>query len=137
MDHISMEEKDIQELCKNRGLPYKADFLSQLTDDELNAGYIKFNIPDIDRLDSLNGEGVWGWVTPEEKEKYNDDSYCGEITAILCNMPLNFFGILFLGSEVVLQCHGENRPTISASWLQNNILSKDWFKEGKTDGKNR
>ena len=42
-----------------------------LSDEQLNAGYFKFNIPDEDYPTSLNVEGVWGWTTPDEKKKYN------------------------------------------------------------------
>lgn len=122
-----MNVDDVKALCEERSLPFKADFLETLSEHELNDGYIKFNIPDEDRLDSLNGEGVWGWVTPEEKEKYNDDSYTGEITAILCNTPLNFYGILWYGSEVKLTCHGDSRPTLSKQWVEDNILNAEWF----------
>ena len=38
----------------------KEDFLKTLTEEQLNAGYLKFNIPDEDNPTSLNGEGVWG-----------------------------------------------------------------------------
>ena len=124
-----MTRDDVKSLCESRNLPFKADFLETLSEQELNDGYIKFNIPDEDRLDSLNGEGVWGWVTPEEKEKYNDDSYTGEITAILCNVPLNFYGILWYGSEVKLTCHGASRPTLSKQWAEDNILNAEWFCE--------
>ena len=43
----------------------KEDFLKTLTNEQLSAGYIKFNIPDEDNPTSLNGEGVWGWATPD------------------------------------------------------------------------
>ncbi len=125
-----MDICEVKALCESRGLPYKADFLETLSDEELNSGYIKFNIPDIDEMDSLNGEGVWGWVSPKDKKKYNDDSFTGEITAILCNMPLNFCGILWYGSEVEITCHGEKRPTLSKQWVEDNILSAAWFKQG-------
>ena len=40
----------------------KGEFFEKLPEDQQNAGLIKFNIPDSDRIDSLNGEGVWGWA---------------------------------------------------------------------------
>lgn len=122
-----MTIKDVEILCEERNLPYKGAFLESLSEAQLNAGYIKFNIPDIDDLDSSNGEGVWGWVTPEDKVKYDDDRYNGEITAILCNMPLNFSGILWWGSEVKLICRGSNRPTLSKKWITHKILNTPWF----------
>lgn len=122
-----MTIKDVEILCEERNLPYKGAFLESLSEEQLNAGYIKFNIPDIDDLDSSNGEGVWGWVSPEDKAKYDDDRYNGKITAILCNMPLNFSGILWWGSEVTLTCHGSKRPTLSKEWITEKILSAPWF----------
>ena len=105
-------------------IPNKSDFLETLPEDQYNAGLIKFNIPDEDRIDSLNGEGVWGWVSPEDKKKYDDDKYQGKITAILLNWPINYFGILSWGDELVLQCHGGNRPTLDPEWVKSNILNQ-------------
>lgn len=99
----------------------KGDYFEALTKQQQEEGYIKFNIPDEDKIDSLNGEGVWGWVTPEDKDKYNDDNYHGKITAILLNTPLNYFGVLTWGTEVVLQCHGESRPTLDSEWVKENL----------------
>ena len=47
----------------------KEDFLKTLTDEQLNAGYLKFNIPDEDNPTGLSGEGVWGWATQDEKKE--------------------------------------------------------------------
>lgn len=118
---------EVKVLCEKRNLPYKADFLDGLSDEQRNDGYIKFNIPDEENLGSLNGEGVWGWVTPEDKDKWADDTFTGEITAILCNSPLNFCGILWYGSEVKITCHGNKRPTLSKRWVEENILNTEWF----------
>ena len=96
----------------------KFDFLKELTDEQLHAGYMKFNIPDENDIHSLNGEGVWGWCTPEEKKKYKDDNYHGKITAILCNDPINYYGELNCYDEVILQCHGSNRPTLDPEWVK-------------------
>lgn len=126
-----MTAEKVKILCEERNLPYRADFLDSLPKEQLNDGYIKFNIPDMDKLDSLNGEGVWGWVMPEDKEKWEDDTFTGEITAILCNTPMNFYGILWWGSEVKITCHGSNRPTLSKKWVEDNIFNADWFKTGR------
>lgn len=95
----------------------KSDFLESLSEEELNSGYIKFNIPDPKTPDSLNGEGVWGWCTPEDKALYHSATYQGKIKAILCNTPIVYYGLLFWGAEVQLICHGENRPTLDYEWL--------------------
>ena len=95
----------------------KEDFLKTLTDEQLNAGYLKFNIPDEDNPTDLSGEGVWGWTTPDEKKKYDDDTYNGKIVAILTNQPIEYYGRLNWGDEVVLQCHGDSRPTDTRSWM--------------------
>lgn len=73
----------------------------------LEAGYIKFNLPD---------EGVWAYASPEDKKKYDDDSYFGKITAILLNPPL--FSNLNWGDEVTLICHGANRPTLDPEFIE-------------------
>lgn len=99
----------------------KEDFLSTLTDEQLEAGYIKFNIPDENDITSLYGESIWGWTTSEEKEKYDDNTYDGKITAILMNQPVEYFGRLHWGDELVLKCHGSNRPTLDPDWVRENL----------------
>ena len=100
----------------------KGEFIELLTkEDRLNAGLIKFNIPDEDDIYSKNGEGVWGWVTHDDKTKYNNDRYYGEITAILLNQPLNYFGRLNWGDEVKLKCQGANRPILDPDWVKENL----------------
>ena len=99
----------------------KEDFFFFLTEEQRNAGYLKFNIPDKDNPTSLNGDGVWGCATPDEKEKYNDDAYNGKIVAILMNQPIEYYGRLNYGDEVVLQCHGDSRPTLDPEWVKENL----------------
>ena len=108
----------------------KSAFLESLPISQKEAGYIKFNIPDENHLDAHYGEGVWGWVTPEEKRKYDDDHYYGKITAILCNNPLRYCDRLPWGTEVVLQCHGYRRPTLDPDWVRENILRNREEMEG-------
>ena len=96
----------------------KGSFIESLTEEQFNAGLLKFNIPGDDRLNSLNGEGVWGWAAQEEKEKYNNDRYHDKITVILLNQPLEYFGLLRWGDEVVLRCHGAMRPTLDPDWVK-------------------
>lgn len=100
----------------------KSDFIEALTKEKFNAGCIKFNIPDEEHPESMHGEGVWGWVTPEDNQKYNDDKYGGKITAILVNQPVEYYGRLNWGDEVVLQCHGEDRPTLDPAWVAKNLI---------------
>ena len=99
----------------------KTEFIENMDKEDFEKGLIKFNILDEDRTSSLNGEGVWGWVTQEDKEKYDDNTYKGKITAILVNRPLNYYGILRWGDEVVLQCHGDSRPTLAPDWVKENL----------------
>ena len=99
----------------------KGDFLKSLTDEQISAGYLKFNIPDEDNPTCLNGEGVWGWATPDEKEKYDNDTYNGKITAILMNQPIEYYGRLNWGDEVILKCHGDSRPTLDPEWVKENL----------------
>ena len=99
----------------------KTEFIENMDKEDFEKGLIKFNIPDEDRPSSLNGEGVWGWVTQEDKEKHDDNTYKGKITAILVNHPLTYYGILGWGDEVVLQCHGDSRPTLAPDWVKENL----------------
>ena len=99
----------------------KGNFIESLTKEEFDKGSIKFNIPDEEDIYSPNGEGVWGWVAPEDKAKYHDDKYTGELIAILLNTPLNYFGMLNWGDEVKLKCHGANRPTLDPNWVKENL----------------
>lgn len=103
----------------------KTKFLENLPKEELEKGYIKFNIPDKNNLYSLNGEGIWGWVSGEDKENYFDNNYKGKIMAILCNNPINHAGILTYGTEVILQCHGENRPTLDPEWIMDFLNTEE------------
>lgn len=124
-----MKNDEVKELHELRGLCYKGDFLQNLSDEEFNEGLIKFEIPD-DEKDGANiSERVWGWVTKEDKEKYNDDNFRGEIKVILANDSLNYSWILFWGTELVIECNGSNRPVLSSEWIQDNVLSKDWYQQ--------
>ena len=106
-----------------KDLVNKGEFFEKLPEVEQKAGYIKFNIPDEDKINSLNGEGVWGWCSEEDKEKYNDDNYHGNIVAILLNTPINYFGRLVWGTEVVLKCHGDSRPTLDPDWVKEYLVA--------------
>lgn len=100
----------------------KREFMEQLSEEDFQAGLFKFNIPDSDNIHSMNGEGVWGWLTPEEYKKYDDDKFTGKVTAILMNTPMNYYPILKWCSEVVVQCHGECRPTLDPEWVKEYLL---------------
>lgn len=101
----------------------KQDFYMSLTEEQQRDGWIKFNIPDPEKgMRGLNGEGVWGWLTPEDKEKWADNRFTGKLNAILLNDPLRFAGQLVFGSEVVIRCHGEDRPTLDVEWAKENLI---------------
>lgn len=102
-------------------LRYALEVLDGLSEAEKEAGYIKFNIPNPDDINSLNGEGVWGWVYPEDKELYDDDSFYGVISAILCNYPLYYGDQLGYGAVVHLKCNGPNRPTLNPQWVRSHL----------------
>lgn len=108
-------------MAKNN-LINRGEFIESLSEQEFKEGCFKFNIPDENNIYSLNGEGVWGWTSSEEFKKYNDNNYHGKITAILCNSPLNYFGMLEWGTEVVLQCNGDCRPTLDPDWVKENLM---------------
>ena len=100
----------------------KGEYFQSLSEQEKDKGFIKFNIPNENNIYSSNGEGVWGWVTPEDKEKYSNDKFFGTIKAILCNFPLYNYGVLEWGVEVVLKCNGGERPTLDPEWIKEFLL---------------
>lgn len=100
----------------------KTEFMNSLTEEELHSGYIKFNIPNDGSGHRFASEGIWGWVTPENKKKYNDDTCFEKITAILCNDPLNFANRLKLFDEVVIQCMGKERPVLDNDFIHEYLL---------------
>lgn len=113
-------------------MAYKGDLIESLSEEEFRAGCIKFYIPPED--DDACGESIWGWTTPEDKEKYNDDDFYGEIKAILTNQPLNYCGALAWGCEVVLKCNGADRPDLSNDFIENvlqPIMNKERSEENE------
>lgn len=100
----------------------KGKFIESLSEERFHAGVIKFNIPNPKYIYDKSGEGVWGWVTQEEKEKYHDDNYFGTITAILVNDPIYYAGKLHWGDEVKLRCNGNVRPTLDVEWVKEYLL---------------
>jgi len=122
---------DRKQFCKERNLVYKGDIVEKMDEVERNAGYIKFNIPDEEEPNSLNGEGVWGWVDRESRKKYNDNSYHGKLKVILCNDPLNYAGSLIASVEVIVQCNGEYRPTLDPAWVESFITGTWWYNSEK------
>lgn len=100
----------------------KAEYLSMLDSETLERGYIKFNI--LAQNSNCYPEGVWGWVTPEAKLKYQDDSFMGKIIAILCNDPIfNYRGDIVYGDEVVLQCNGKLRAYLDPEWIKKYLVA--------------
>lgn len=108
-----------------RRIPNKEDFIRSLTDSQLQDGTIKFNIPEQNEIYSLNGEGVYGYISPTEYEKYDCPWYYGKITAILLNSPITYGDKLGLFDEVELQCHGNSRPTLDPDFVNDNLLCKE------------
>lgn len=99
----------------------RGDFIESLSKEQFDSGLVRFQIPD-DEDPSLGGtERVWGWATSEDKEKYDDDSYYGELTVILLNTPLNYYGKLAWGDEVRVMCRGECVPILDHDWIKENL----------------
>ena len=103
-------------------LKNKKDFIKSLPNTEKEDGYIQFYIPHSNTIRSLTGELVWGWVKPEDKKKYNDLTYRGALTAILVCTPMEYEGVLEFGTEVVVRCHGVDRPTLDPEWVNEYLL---------------
>ena len=113
----------------------KSKILENMSDEELKAGYIKFNIPDPEKPYSLNGEGIWGWIDPDDKKnKYDNDDYQGTMMALICNAPINdYYGLLYWGAEVQIKCHGEDRPTLDPDWMKLQIAEAMEKNKEETD----
>ena len=120
-----MNTQEIREITGKLGLKWKGDFFDSLSEDEKRNGYVKFNIPNPKTPRNLNGEGVWGWMFPADKKKYDDDSFTGKLTVILCNDPFYYSGTLFAGQELVIRCNGENRPILDPDWVQEHLSIVD------------
>lgn len=122
-----MDMNDVKIIVESRDMVYKGQFLEQLSKEEFNNGMRKVNLQKITELNSLRGEGCWAWVAKEDRIKY--DGYSKEvIKVILANSPIDYMGILFWGSELLVKCNGYNRPTLSVEWVNEKILNSNWFK---------
>ena len=119
-----MTQEEMKKEAESMGLKWRKDELDALPETELWPGYATFNIPNPETPDSFDGESVWCWLDRESKAKYEDDHYSGKLTAILCDNPESYGGVLFEGIEVVIQCNRDKRP----------ILDPDWVKEKLIDG---
>ena len=100
----------------------KRAFIESLNKEGFESGLIKFNIPNPKDIHSKYAEGVWGWITQKEKEKWRDDNYFGTITAILVNDPIYYSGKLHWCDEVKQKCNGNMRPTLDVEWVQEYLL---------------
>lgn len=111
-----------------KGFKYKGHVIKAMDDYIYNCGLVKFNIPEPENIGkTTNGEGVCGWIRPEDMIKYTDDEFYGELKCVLLNNSLHFNGILKWGIQVVIKCNGPDRPVISPEWVKENILNKLWY----------
>ncbi|NFO41852.1 hypothetical protein FDB42_17540 [Clostridium botulinum] len=122
-----MDINEVKNLVESRGMVYKGEFLQQLSEEEFNSGMRKVNLQEIDNLDKLNGEGVWVWLSEEDRKEYDDNNSNKVIKAILANSPLAYMGILFWGSEIEIRCNYGGRPNLSKEWVAEKILNADWY----------
>lgn len=122
-----MEMNGIKSLVEARGMVYNGAFLNSLSEEDFNTGMIKVNLQEIENLDSLNGEGCWAWISKEDRKIYDRNSKDNVVKVILANSPFEYMGILFWGSELEVQCNGNNRPTLSKKWVTEKILNANWY----------
>lgn len=107
----------------------KRDFIKGLSEDELKSGSIVFDLPGeckyVKKKEVITGyEYVYGYVSKEDMDKYFDDDYYGEITAILLSNPtMDLENLLHWGIEVTLQCRGPVRAVLSTKWLHNYVYN--------------
>lgn len=124
-----MTINEAKDLVESRDMIYKGEFLKQLSIDEFNNGIRKVNLQEINDLDNLNGEGVWVWLSEEDRKEYSNDSSNKIIKGILANNPFNYENILFWGSEIEIKCNCDKRPNLSKEWTIKKILNTDWYKK--------
>ena len=103
------------------GLTYRGDEVEAMSDMERQAGLLKFNIPDPQTPDRLNGEGIFAWANPDSKKLYNDDGYFDKMTVILANDSWTY-DCLRMGVEVIIRCNGANRPILDPEWVKEKLF---------------
>ena len=117
-----MNQDNRKESAESKGFKWRLDELNALPDNQLWAGLANVNIPNPETPDSFDGESVWCWLDPESKAKYEDDRYSGKLTAILCDAPKSYDGVLAEGIEVVILCKKEKRPILDPGWVKENLI---------------
>lgn len=89
----------------------KREFVENMSEEELKNGYIRFYIQ--------GDEHVWGYATPEDKVKYNNNK---DLTAILLNWPLSYSNVLHWGDEVKLKYDEKLEYfNVDEEWIHNEI----------------
>ena len=115
------------ETKERTGLKRRKDELDRLPLPELWKGYAIFNIPNPETPESFEGESVWCWLDPESKANYENDRYAGKLTAILCDNPQSYGGVLTEGVEIVLKCNRDKRPFLDPDWVQENLIDSGLY----------
>ena len=105
-----------------RELIDRSEFIRSLDDVEFDKGCIKLNIPKKSDLTSLYGEGVSCWIYPEDRVKVVSSTFHDRVKAILLNVPSEYENQLKWGTEILIRCHGEMRPTLDPEWVKYTIL---------------
>lgn len=118
-------------IAEKYNLIWKGDVLEALSDREKAAGYVTFNIPDPTDHTMKTTEEAWGWVTPEDRAKYDDNYYYGPLKVILCGDSVYYMGILVAGIEVEIWCNGKKRPILDPDWVEENLMFKRLEVEAK------
>lgn len=98
----------------------RTEFIKTLTEEQFNAGCFKLYIPPESK--DMCGEGIWGWMAPENKDKYNDDNFYGKLPAILCNAPLNYADKLECFDEIVVKCQGAEKPELDPDFIKEYLM---------------
>lgn len=124
-------DEEIARYVERRGYKYKGDIIRKLSVKDFDNGCVRFNIPTINNIRKLinkderhttcNGEGCFVWLFPEDKEKYKDNNFYGELPGILVNSPIyDTYGLIW-GIEIIIKCNGAKRPILSPKWVMNHI----------------
>lgn len=83
--------------------------------DKLGADYFHLNLPDtIENYQSGNGEGVWAVCRPKDRQDLRYDKKEGQFIAFSCNDSVYYPGEIVIGSAILAEHRGENRPV--ACW---------------------
>lgn len=95
----------------------KKDFIKSLSEEEFDNGCFKFDIYD----GSPISEGVWGWLPPDDIQKYYNGELNCSVKCILVNQPLSYGNKLRCYDEVAVKFNKQATPCLDPDWVKENL----------------